>query len=386
MTGQINSHPVMIACTNCGKPYPQQGAPYVCPNCGGVFDYAGVLPYDPSSIDRSKPGIWRYAHSFGLAQGAAEVSLGEGNTPLVWTEAFGRRIALKCEHQNPSGSFKDRGSAVLTAFMLQRGSTHIVEDSSGNAGASIAAYAARAGMHARIYVPDSASGPKRTQIEAYGAEVVRVMGPRSNATRALRQALDRQPGAAPGGAAAAYASHAYLPFNLAGYATTAYEIYEQLGEAPGCIVAPAGQGGLLLGIGRGFEALKAAGIITRIPVLAGVQARACAPLWAVYEFGRDGLSWAAEAPTLAEGIRVLQPVRGDAVLSLLDRCQGRLVAVDEDEILPGRDALARRGFYVEPTSAVVWGAIHQLLEKAPEPIVAVLTGAGLKSSEIRHPG
>jgi threonine synthase len=370
----------MIACTNCAKPYPEQGAPYCCPNCGGVFDYTAGLLYDPSSVERGKPGIWRYAHSFNLAHGAAEVSLGEGNTPLVWTEAFGRQIALKCEHQNPSGSFKDRGSAVLAAFLQQRGATQIVEDSSGNAGASIAAYAARAGMHARIYIPDSASGPKRTQIEAYGAEVVRVMGPRSNASRALQRALEGQ------AAAPAYASHAYLPFNLAGYATAAYELYEQLGEAPGCILVPAGQGGLLLGMGRGFEALMTAGIISRMPMMVGVQARACAPLWAIFEYGRDGLNWTAEAPTLAEGIRVLQPVRGDAVLSLLDRFQGRLVAVDEDEILPGRDALARRGFYVEPTSAVVWGAIHQLLEVAPEPIVAVLTGAGLKSPQIRHPG
>jgi threonine synthase len=373
----------MIACTNCSKPYPEQGAPYCCPQCGGIFDYTGVLPYHPALIDLGKRGIWRYCHSFGLPADAPEISLGEGNTPLIWAEAFGKPVALKCEHQNPTGSFKDRGSALITAFIRQREATHLVEDSSGNAGASIAAYAARAGIHARVFVPDSSSGPKRMQIEAYGAEVVRVMGPRSNAAKAVRSAVDAPADGAENKRAPVYASHAYLPFNLAGYATAAYEMTDQLGEAPGSVVVPAGQGGFLLGMARGFEALISAGIITRMPILVGVQARACAPLWAVFEFGRDGLSWTAEAPTLAEGIRVLQPLRGDTLLKLLERYQGRLVAVDEEEILPGRAELARRGFYVEPTSAVVWGALAQLAASMPEPIVAVLTGAGLKAPDSR---
>jgi threonine synthase len=233
-----------------------------------------------------------------------------------------------------------------------------VEDSSGNAGASFAAYAARAGLKARVYVPDSASGPKRAQIEAYGAEVVRIMGPRSNTAEAVRRAADD---------GAVYASHAYLPFNLPGYATIAYELAEQLGEAPGTVITPAGQGGLLLGIARGFEALLKAGVIERMPVLVGVQARACAPLWALLSYGRAGLAWVAEANTLAEGIRISFPLRGDAVLETLSQHKGTILAVDEEEILPGRKALASMGFYVEPTSAVVWGALEQISDQAAEP-------------------
>lgn len=369
-----------IQCTNCKLPYPDDSLPYRCPRCGGFFDYAGPLPYDPATVRADQPGIWRYAHSFGLPEGTPPVSLGEGNTPLVWVPAFGQQVAFKCEYLNPTGSFKDRGSAPIAAFLRQRGVSIAVEDSSGNAGASFAAYAARAGIQARVFVPDAASGPKRQQIEAYGAQVVRIMGPRSNASKAALKAVDKN-GSDQGvlfESLPAYASHAYLPFNLPGYATLAYELVEQMGVAPGSLVLPVGQGGFLLGIYRGFEALRLSGQISRIPRLVGVQARACAPLWALYSYGPAGMGWAAEGPTLAEGIRVLQPLRGDAVLAAVSNSQGMLAAIDEENILPGRDELARLGFYVEPTSAVVWEALKQLIDRLTAPVAVVLTGSGLK--------
>ena len=370
-----------ILCTNCKQPYPHDSTPFRCPRCGGLFDYAGTLPYNPTNIEDDQPGIWRYRRSFDLPEDAAPVSLGEGNTPLVWAPAFGQRVAFKCEYQNPTGSFKDRGCAPIAAFLRQRGVKIAVEDSSGNAGASFAAYAARAGIQARVFIPDSASGPKRQQIEAYGAQVVRIMGSRTNATKAALRAIDKN-GGSQGilyESLPAYASHAYLPFNLPGYATLAYELVEQMEQSPGSVLVPVGQGGLLLGIGRGFESLRKAGIIAQVPRLVGVQARACAPLWAVYSYGQAGMSWAAEAPTLAEGIRVLQPLRGDAVLAAVNSSQGIFVAVDEENILPGRDELARLGLYVEPTSAVVWDALRQTIDCLPGPVAVVLTGSGLKS-------
>lgn len=370
----------MIQCTNCRKPYPEKGAAYKCPHCGGIYDYTQPLSFDPGRVEPSLPGIWRYRHSFGLPDEIEPVSLGEGATPLVWAEAFGSRTAFKCEFQNPSGSFKDRGSALIAGFLRSRGVAAALEDSSGNAGASFAAYAARAGIRARIFVPDSASGPKKRQIEAYGAEIVRIMGPRSNASQAVLRALESESSQVP---LTAYASHAYLPFNLGGYATLAYELIEQLGGTPGSLVLPVGQGGLLLGVVRGFQALQSAGVIRLIPKMIGVQARACAPLWALYSFGQAGMSWVAEAQTLAEGIRVKQPLRGDAVLKAISDQGGMLVAVDEEEILPGREQLGLRGLYVEPTSAVVWGALAQLSGGLPEPVVVVLTGSGLKSPNLR---
>jgi threonine synthase len=358
-----------IRCTNCRRPYPEQGVPHRCPVCTGLYDEAGGPDYDPGKVDPTQPGIWRYRHTFGLPEQAPQVTIGEGDTPLVWREAFGRQMAFKLELLNPTGSYKDRGTAVLCSFLRGRGVEAAVEDSSGNAGASFAAYASVAGIQAQVFVPDAASGPKRSQIERYGAKVVRILGPRSNAAQAAERAVQQ---------GAVYASHAYLPQVLAGYATLAYELYTQLGEAPGAVVLPAGQGNLLLAVARGFLALKAAGLVERIPKMVGVQALACAPLWALFRYGAAGLGWVAEGDTLAEGVRVRFPLRGDAVMQLLAEQDGLLAAVDEPDILPGRDQLARRGFYVEPTSAIVWNALEQIAAELPDPVAVVLTGSGLK--------
>lgn len=177
-----------IRCTNCGSPYPEAGAPYRCPRCLAPFDLPRLPRFDPAGVDERQPGIWRYRQAFGLDKAAPRVTLGEGNTPLLEGEAFGRRVAFKLEFANPSGSFKDRGAAVAVSFLRSRGVVEAVEDSSGNAGASFAAYAAAAGMRARVFVPDTASGPKRRQIEAYGAEVVRILGSRQQAAEAARRA------------------------------------------------------------------------------------------------------------------------------------------------------------------------------------------------------
>ncbi len=358
-----------ISCTNCHRPYPETGVPYKCPVCGGVFDFVDMPALDPAQVDARLPGIWRYRHTFGLPEDAPAVTLGEGGTPLLKAKGFGREVYLKPEYMNPSGAFKDRGMAVLTSFLLARGVTEAVEDSSGNAGASFGAYAARAGIRARVFVPDSASGPKRRQIGAYGSEVVRILGKRSDVADAVKQAAE---------AGAVYASHAYLPFILPGYATLAYEIFEQLGGLPGTVVAPCGQGSLLLGIGRGFENLRRAGVTSGMPRLVGVQAMACAPLWAVFNMGPAGGQWVTEGVTAAEGVRVRFPVWGDAVLRIVGQSGGTMIAAEEDRILPARDHLARLGFHVEPTSALAWEALRQAPDM-PGPVVLVLTGAGLKS-------
>jgi len=360
-----------ISCTNCGRDYPPDGLPYCCPICGSLYDLRTPLPFNPMQVDRSQPGIWCYRHTFGLSLDSEPVSLGEGGTPLLWAEVYDRKVAFKCEFLNPSGSFKDRGSSVIAAWLLSRGISEAVEDSSGNAGASFAAYAARAGIKARVFIPESASGPRRRQIEAYGAELVLVPGSRSDVAEAVMAVAD-------GGVI--YASHAYLPFNLPGYATVAYEIFEQLGnKMPGAVVLPAGQGGLLLGLVSGFNTLRIANhIIKNTPKIIGVQVRACAPLWAMFTAGSVGAGLFAEKFTLAEGVRVRYPLRGDAVLRDVTASHGFMCVVDENEILPGRDMLAHLGFYVEPTSAIVWSALAQMINDLPDPVVVVLTGSGYK--------
>lgn len=373
-----------FVCVDCGSPYPDSGLPFRCPNCGGLYDFDEALAFSEAEdqadaslrhslwsqgdfVGQTRFGIWRYGASFGFQ--ADPISLGEGNTPLLSAEVFGRRVYFKCEYANPTGSFKDRGSAVLVSFLKSRGVTEAVEDSSGNAGSSFAAYAAHAGIKARVYVPEGASGPKRRQIGAYGAELIPVPGPRSNAAEAVRQAAE---------AGAVYASHAYLPFNLPGYATCAYEIFDGLGAAPGAVLAPAGQGGLLLGLDRGFEALQRAGRIAALPAIVGVQAAACAPLTALFEDENVDLDAIPEGATLAEGVRVRRPLRAKAVVEMVRRSGGRFTSVEEAEIPSGRDALARLGFNLEPTSAIVWRALEETLSELSDPVVAILTGSGYK--------
>lgn len=360
-----------LLCTNCRHPYPDKELPYRCPDCGGIYDFAEPLQVDPAAFTiHPVDGIGRFRASFPTTDHGAWITLGEGSTPLVGLEYEGRQVHFKYEGCNPTGSFKDRGSAVLISALAEAGIDQVIEDSSGNAGSSLAAYAARAGIKARIFVPEYASGPKRAQIEAYGAELVPVPGTRADVAEAARAAAE-------GGQF--YASHAYLPHGLAGMATVAYEIYEQLNGAPEAVVVPVGQGTLLLGLWRGFNALQSAGLIEVLPRLVGVQARACAPVWAVFAAGAAGLGWVSEGETQAEGIRILHPMRGDAVLAAVAGSNGWMEAVDEDAIRASRDALGGAGLYVEPTSAVVWAARESVLEKTGGEVVMVLTGNGLKS-------
>jgi threonine synthase len=252
--------------------------------------------------------------------------------------------------------------------LLARGVREAVEDSSGNAGASFAAYAARAGIRARVYVPESASGPKRDQIVSYGANLRPIPGPRSAAAQAVLEEVQN---------GVPYASHAYLPFGLAGIATIAYELWEQAGEV-GTIIAPVGHGGLLLGLVRGFAALKERGLIERTPYMVGVQAAACAPLVKAFEGGLAAMETAGEGPTIAEGVRVRRPVRAEPLLNEIPTEKGTFLAIPEEEILPAAQELARRGLYVEPTSALVLAAIRRLSSKIPEPAILILSGSGLK--------
>ena len=317
------------------------------------------------------PGIWRFKNTFDLPPEAPVVSLGEGNTPLIWDKQDGKRIGFKLEGLNPTGSHKDRGTAVLVSQLLGRGACYAVEDSSGNAGASFAAYAARSGINARIFVPAYASGPKRAQIETYGVELVKVPGPRSAAAEAVLK--DVQNGAV-------YASHAYLPFGIAGLATIAYEIWEDLKDSPGTVIAPAGHGSLLLGIIRGFSALKQQGLINSAPYYVGVQARACAPIWHAYKNRSKAIELVDEGETLAEGVRVRNPVCARALLEEITPGTGEFIAIDEEKIFAAYHQLASRGLHVEITSAIVWSALCEIVEKVPEPIILILSGSGLKNN------
>ncbi len=363
------SVPPIVRCTRCHQAYPAEGVPFLCAACGGIYDFDAPFLFNPDAIDLNAPGIWRYRSGFGLPEDAPAISLGEGNTPLIAMQSNGCEAWLKLDSLNPTGSYKDRGSATLLSFLRLHGVQRALEDSSGNAGASFAAYAARAGVAARVFVPEAAAGPKRRQIELYGADLVQVAGARSAAAEAALEEAKR---------GVAYASHAYLPFGLPGIATLAYELYAQMGSAPGTVVAPVGHGGLLLGIVRGFAALQAAGVIQQQPYYVGVQAARCAPLWLGFTQGIEAMGGVQEGQTVAEGVRVRVPMRAEAIIREILPQSGTMVAIEEERILPAYADLAARGVYVEPTSALVWAAYGAMAETLPQPVVMVISGAGLK--------
>jgi threonine synthase len=360
----------MISCQKCGQAFPVSQFPYKCPNCGGLFGFPKGLNFTSEDIDPSLPGIWRYKRGFSLPDEAPIVTLGEGNTPLLWSTFQGRRVGFKLESLNPTGSFKDRGTAVLVSWLLAAGINRAVEDSSGNAGSSFAAYASRAGIQGRIFIPAYASGPKRTQIEAYGAEVIPVPGPRSKAAEAVLAEVKQ---------GSVYASHAYLPHGMAGIATIAYELVEDLGDIPGTILLPVGHGSLLSGIWLGFQALLKSGRISRQPRLIGVQASACDPLYQAFQAGQNHPITTTENKTLAEGVAIADPYHGEFVLRAVRDSGGAFLSVDEDRIVSGQRSLAQLGIYSELTSALVWDGLNQLPPDAPDPVVCIITGHGLKS-------
>jgi threonine synthase len=245
-----------------------------------------------------------------------------------------------------------------------------VEDSSGNAAAAVAAYAAQAGIACRIFVPASASSGKLAQIAAYGAEVVPVPGTREDVAAAARQAA----------AHSYYASHVFNPYFFQGTKTFAYEAWEQLGfRAPDLVILPVGHGTLYLGAYLGFRDLLEAGEIPRLPRLIGIQAEPCAPLAAAW----SGRPAALPGTTIAEGIRIAAPDRAEAILEACRQSDGDLLTVSETEIVSALFTLGRAGLYVEPTAAVAPAGALKLAAAGRLPAggttVIPLTGSGLKA-------
>ncbi|MGW1162964.1 pyridoxal-phosphate dependent enzyme [Streptomyces sp. NPDC002513] len=353
---------------------------WCCPVCRGPLDLDfAPTPAPLTSLKGRVNSLWRYAETLPLA--APTITLGEGRTPLV---ELRDGICGKLDHLMPTLSFKDRGAVLLAALAQRLGPRRVVADSSGNAGASIAAYCARAGLPCTVYVPEGTSARKREQIDAHGARVRTVEGDREAAALAARQAAD-EPGVF-------YASHAYNPYFLHGTKTCVHELWEDFGgRLPDVLVLPVGNGTLLLGAALAVAELFAAGLIDRRPALYAVQAAAVAPLAHAWEEGAEDLTGVAPtAPTFAEGIAIPRPPRARQILRAVRASGGRFLTVTEDQIRHAQRDLASQGLYVEPTAAAGWAAAREgLLESIPPsrlrpnggiaPVVVPLCGAGLKS-------
>jgi len=310
---------------------------------------------------RSGGGLWRYRAD--LAVRGEPVTLGEGATPIVPYERF----LLKLESISPTGSFKDRGAATAITAARAAGARIVVEDSSGNAGTAIAAYAAAAGLRARIYAPDDIVASKARAIQVLGAELVKISGPRSAVTEAAliaaRDAYD--------------VGHARDDAFLEGIKTIAYELFEELGDGLHDIVTPVGQGTMLIGLAMGFADLVAAGRMAKAPKLHGVQSEACAPLVRGAAIGRPAP--VVRQPSIADGIRIPEPTRAERSYAAVRYSGGRWIAVPDDAIEQAWRQAATVGMLIEPTSAAAIVGARVL--NLPAGAVLIITGSGLKAIE-----
>jgi threonine synthase len=343
-----------------------------CSICGEPFEIDNLPAFNPDLIDQKNWSLWRYRE---MLPTYPHFTLNGGMTSLVQVEVDGMRFNAKLDYLNPTGSYKDRGTEVLINHLWAHGARDVVEDSSGNAGSSLAMYASGAGMRARVFTPAGAPGTKRQQI-GMAAELIEVSGPRINVANACIDAAN-EPGVV-------YASHAWSPFFIAGQMTGAWEVWEEMGRrVPGAMVVPVGMGCLLLGWYRGFKALLTAGLIERLPRIFAVQAAASDPIVRAWEGGLDDTPPIETQKTVADGIVIAKPVRSKAVLSAIRDTNGMAFRVEEAEILPMRDKLARRGLLVEPTSATTVTALTQIKKHYHgDDLVVVLTGNGLKTMSV----
>ncbi|MFB6136356.1 MAG: pyridoxal-phosphate dependent enzyme [Halobacteriaceae archaeon] len=355
----------MLVCAACGREYDAgPDEPWRC-ECGHPLDFDAwpAPPSAPPSPDAGR-GLWSFEACLPVG---AEVTLGEGLTPLV--DAPGWDARFKLDYVFPSGSFKDRGATATLSRAAELGVERVVEDSSGNAGAAVAQYAARAGVEAEIYVPAGVKAAKLRAIESAGATPVRVEGSRQDVTDACVAAVREGD--------AWYASHAWNPAFFAGTATFAFEVAAQRGwEAPDAVVTPLGHGTLFLGAYRGFRYLRDAGWIDDLPRLLGGQAAGYAPFATALHGDGGGEN------DYADGIQIRRPARESQVLEAIDETGGDAVALGADAVERARERLGRAGFFVEPTAAVGPAALDAYRERgAVDPgddVVVALTGSGLK--------
>ncbi|MDX9850889.1 MAG: threonine synthase [Anaerolineaceae bacterium] len=364
---------IQLYCRRCEKKYPQDQPVWHC-TCGGLLDIEMDTCFPIEEIQKRAPTMWRYREALPISDDGNIVSFSEGFTPIIPIEFGGKQVGIKQDHLFPTGSYKDRGASVLISKAKEMGIQHVVEDSSGNAGCAIAAYCARAKIACDIYVPETTSPAKLAQITQYGAILHLIPGSREATANAVLTAARTT----------YYASHSWNPFFFQGTKTFAYEIWEQNNfEAPQAVIVPAGNGTLLLGVWLGFNDLRKAGLISIIPRIFAVQAKNCAPLYEAHYRHASEPGKISAAPTLAEGIAIAEPVRGEHILQAVRRSNGTFVSVTEEDIQNAMNAMHHQGFYIEPTAAATIAAIPKLVGAHPgiDQWISVFTGHGLKSTE-----
>lgn len=360
-----------LKCSACGQAVPTDTRSPRCA-CGGLW----TLDFQPpkftlDAVDRSEWSMFRYRKFMALEDESwRDVSMGEGMTPIIRLDG---QVLLKMDYCMPTLSFKDRGAAALIAHCKAAGVDSVVQDSSGNAGNSVAAYAARAGIRCEIFVPEGTSPKKIAMTESFGAKCTVVPGNRDHCAEVCREKVARE--------GVYYANHVVNPFFYEGTKTYIYETLEQLGRIPEHILIPVGNGTLFLGALHALEHLLDSGVMEKMPQIIAVQSERCDPLLRAAADGKTEPAAVAPASTLAEGIAIGQPLRGPEILAYARKYGVRFVHAPEDQILPARALLAERGVYCEHTTAANYAAFQRYCQQYGPVRECLITmcGAGLKS-------
>ncbi|MBN1195536.1 MAG: threonine synthase [Methanomicrobiaceae archaeon] len=373
-----------LVCISCGADYAPDAILYRCERCGHLL--AVTYDLDSLHIDRAvwnaRPlTLWRYREL--LPVSGDPVTLQEGGTPLYPLTRLGEELGLphlyaKHEGMNPSGSFKDRGMTVGVSMALQLGMTSVACASTGNTSASLAAYAAKAGIPAVVLLPaGKVALGKVAQALMHGAKVIAV---RDNFDKALEmvQELCKSHGL--------YLLNSINPFRLEGQKTIGLEVIDQLGDVPDRMVLPVGNAGNISAVHKGLGEFIDLGFIDRLPMMTGIQAEGSRPVVDAIEQGLCELVPTEHPETIATAIRIGAPVNAEKALTAIRATGGTAASVTDEEILAMQRDLARKeGIGVEPASAASVAGVRKLVESGvidrDETIVCVVTGHLLKDPE-----
>ncbi len=319
--------------------------------------------------------LQRYREFLPLSDKTPMITMGEGGTPLVKAERIGQDIGaevfFKLEGCNPTGSFKDRGMVMAIAKALEAGSKFIACASTGNTSASAAAYGAHCGLTTLVLVPKgNIAAGKMAQAIAYGAHVLAVNGNFDRALQLVRELCERYP---------INLVNSVNPFRLEGQKTAAFEVVDDLGEAPDFLCIPVGNAGNITAYWRGFREYREAGKSSRLPKMMGFQAEGAAPIVVGHPI--------ADPKTIASAIRIGNPASWKGAVAARDESGGRIDAVTDEEILESYKMLARtEGVFCEPASAASVAGLRKLAREGMDfrgkRVVCVITGSGLKDPDL----
>ena len=388
----MRSYLTHLECTACGQRHDADVLQNLCRDCGKVlyprYDLsAAAKAVSPADIASRQQTMWRYREVLPVRDDAFEVSLGEGGTPLLRAERLGAALGctdlyIKEEGVNPTGSFKARGMAAAVSRAKELGAERLVVPSAGNAAGAMAAYAARAGMPAYLFMPNTTPQSNILESRIAGAEVELVEGHIGDAGRAARERAAVSP--------MFDMSTMKEPYRVEGKKTLGYEIAEALGwELPDVIVYPTGGGTGLLGMWKAFGEMEEMGWISagRRPRMIAVQMEGCAPIVKAFHEGQESISPWENATTVAAGLRVPGPVADYLILRCLRESGGTALTVTDDEALAAVPEMASaEGVFACPEGAATLAALHKLLQSgevdASERIVLLNTGSGLKYLDV----